>query len=125
QMFARRPATLMYLDPPYFVKRAYEYVIDANERSFHEELLTLCCKARCMILLSGYDTELYNEMLTKRDGWKRVVIETHTRDTTGKDYARSEVLWQNKYFVKASATGKVPIRLSKMEKLQNKINLVR
>ncbi len=122
EVFLNRPATLVYLDPPYFVKRAHRYVIDANDHAFHEELLKLCCKAKCMILLSGYDTPLYNRMLTRKGGWKRVVIETHTRDTKGKDYSRSEVLWQNKHFVRAKRLGRVPIRLTKVEKEQNKVN---
>jgi DNA adenine methylase len=125
EVFLNRPATLVYLDPPYFVKRAHRYVIDANDRAFHEELLRLCCKARCMILLSGYDTPLYNETLTRKKGWKRVVIETHTRDTQGKNYSRSEVLWLNKHFVRAKKLGRVPIRLTKEEKEQNKVNPAR
>jgi hypothetical protein len=75
-----------------------------------------------MILLSGYDTPLYNRTLTRKKGWKRVVIETHTRDTQGKNYSRSEVLWLNKYFVRAKKLGRVPIRLTKEEKEQNKVN---
>lgn len=122
ELFLDRPATLVYLDPPYFVKREHEYVIDANDEQFHRELLTLCCRARCMILLSGYDTPLYNEMLRKKDGWARVLIKTHTRDTNGKDYVRNEVLWQNKHFVKAAKTGRVPIRLSRAEKRDDKVN---
>jgi DNA adenine methylase len=121
-MFKHRPATLVYLDPPYFVKREYKYVIDANDKAFHEELLDLCCKAKCMILLSGYDTMLYNEMLLPEKGWTRSVIETHTRDTTGKDYARSEVLWHNQHFDRAFKSGRVPIRLTEKERKQNKIN---
>lgn len=122
EMFLDRPATLIYLDPPYFVKRAHKYVIDANDVDFHTELLELCCGAKCMILLSGYDTPLYRRMLRPRDGWKRVAIKTHTRDTKGKDYVRQEVLWQNKHFVKAAKTGRVPIRLSKAEKRGDKVN---
>lgn len=122
EMFLKRPATLVYLDPPYFVKREHEYVIDANDQAFHEELLTLCCRAKCMILLSGYDTPLYNEMLTSRDGWERRVIETHTRDTSGKDYARTEVLWLNRHFVAAARADQVPIELTENEKEQNKLN---
>lgn len=122
EMFLKRPATLVYLDPPYFVKREHEYVIDANDRGFHEELLRLCCKARCMILLSGYDTPLYNEMLLPQNGWERQVIETHTRDTSGKDYARSEVLWLNRHFVKAVKSKAVPITLTKKEREENKLN---
>lgn len=121
-LFLRRPATLVYLDPPYFVKRDHEYVIDANDEKFHRELLELCCRAKCMILLSGYDTPLYREMLRAKDGWKRVAIKTRTRDTKGKDYVRNEVLWQNKHFVKAAKNGRVPIRLSKAEKRDDKVN---
>jgi hypothetical protein len=75
-----------------------------------------------MLLISGYDNELYNDRLSARDGWKRVSIKTHTRDTRGKDYARTEILWKNKHFVKAEKTGKVPIRLTKQEIEENKIN---
>ena len=121
-MFANRPATLMYLDPPYFVKREHRYVIDAGDREFHEDLLGLCARARCMLLVSGYDNELYDEILTAERGWDKVYIETHTRDTKGKDYPRTEVLWRNRWFLKAVTSGKVPIRLSKMEKAQQKVN---
>ncbi len=121
-MFSNRPATLMYLDPPYFTRRDHGYVIDANDRDFHADLLALCKKAKCMLLISGYDNDLYAEMLKKKDGWSRCTIETHTRDTSGKDYARTEVLWMNYHFKKAQSTGRVPIRLRKEEKKQNKIN---
>ena len=122
EMFLERPATLIYLDPPYFVKREHKYIIDANDRSFHEELLTLCCKAKCMILLSGYDTSLYNDILSSKKGWERRMIRTHTRDTTGKDYARTEVLWLNRHFVAAAKLRKVPIDLTEEERQQNKLN---
>jgi DNA adenine methylase len=122
KMFIKRPATLIYLDPPYFVKREHEYVIDANDEGFHKELLSLCRKAKCMILISGYETALYNKMLTAKGGWTKRIIETHTRDTTGKDYARQEVLWMNEHFVEAAKARKVPIELTKMEIEQNKLN---
>lgn len=122
RMFVNRPATLVYLDPPYFVKREYSYVIDANNQKFHEELLELCLKAKCMILLSGYDTPLYNTALRAKDGWYRSTLETHTRNTRGKDYARTEVLWHNNHFEEAMRSGKVPIRLSKEERRQFKCN---
>jgi DNA adenine methylase len=121
-MFLNRPATLVYLDPPYFIKRGHKYTIDANEESFHRELLKLCCRARCMILISGYDNELYNSILTTDKGWISSTIETHTRDTTGKDHSRTELLWKNKHFIKAAKTGKVPIRLSAKEKELKKVN---
>jgi DNA adenine methylase len=125
RMFVDRPATMVYLDPPYFVKRDHGYMIDANDQQFHMELLEICQRARCMILLSGYDNKLYRHMLRRKDGWTRTTIKTHTRDTTGNDYARTEVLWKNAQFTKAKKTNRVPIRLSAEERYQNKINPAR
>jgi len=125
EMFSNRPATLVYLDPPYFVKRSHKYVIDTEEESFHRELLEICLKARCMILLSGYDNSLYDSLLVKEGAWTRTTIQTKTRDTSGKDYLRTEVLWKNPRFVRALRAGRVPIRLSVKEKAQKKINPAR
>lgn len=122
RMFSDRPATLVYLDPPYFTKREHSYVIDSNDQDWHEELLEVCLKSRCMILLSGYDNELYQKRLVKEGKWSKKEIETHTRDTTGRDYARTEVLWMNDQFKRARKTGRVPIRLSQKEKRENKVN---
>ena len=122
KMFQDRPATLMYLDPPYFVKRETKYVIDENNLEFHSKLIKICRAARCMILISGYDNDLYNAMLTREKGWTKQQIETHTRDTTGKDFARTEVLWMNSQFVKAKNANRVPIRLKAKERRQNKLN---
>ena len=122
RMFCDRPATLVYLDPPYFTKRDHGYVIDANNRDFHKELLEICLDAKCMILLSGYDNKLYKDMLITGGGWSKKKIETHTRDTSGKDYARTEVLWMNERFIHAKKLGRVPIRLSKKERKDDKVN---
>ena len=121
-MFADRPATLVYLDPPYFTKRAQKYVIDANDRQFHANLLDECKKAKCMLLISAYQSDLYDEVLTPERGWTKSLIETHTRDTTGKDYARTEILWMNESYSKAQKSGIIPIRLTKREIQENKIN---
>ena len=122
RMFSNRPATLMYLDPPYFVKRAYEYAIDAKDEKFHRELLEACCRSRAMILISGYRNKLYDSILTAKNGWSQVTIDTHTRDTTGKDYSRTEVIWRNAQFMRARQENKVPLRLTKDEIKENKIN---
>jgi DNA adenine methylase len=123
--FLNRPATLVYLDPPYLMSRDTKYKIDANDEEFHKELLMLCCQAKCMVLLSGYDNSLYRSYLNKRNGWERETIDTHTRDTNGTNLKRIEVLWKNKHFVKASQTGRVPIRLTRKEKAYNKLNPLR
>ena len=125
KMFSNRPATLVYLDPPYFVKRSHGYVIDATEESFHKELLKICLKARCMVFISGYDNPLYHSLLVEKGGWTRETIQTKTRDTSGKDYDRTEILWKNSLFMKALRNDRVPIRLSNKEKKEKKINPIR
>lgn len=122
EMFSDRPASLVYLDPPYFTKRDHGYVIDANDEEFHTELLDICVHARCMILLSGYDNKLYQEILVRENGWTKRRIKTHTRDTTGKDYERTEILWMNDRLMHARRLGRVPIRLSRKERHNDKIN---
>ena len=121
-MFADRPATLMYLDPPYFTKREHGYAIDARDLEFHVKLLEQCKKARCMLLISAYETEVYEKLLRPEDGWEKRLIETQTRDTTGSSFVRTEVLWMNARFLTAQRTGKVPVRLSKLERYNNKLN---
>ena len=121
-MFADRPATLMYLDPPYFTKREHGYAIDARDLEFHVKLLEQCKKARCMLLISAYETEVYEKLLRPEDGWEKRLIETQTRDTTGSSFVRTEVLWMNARFLTAQRTGKVPVRLSKRERYNGKLN---
>jgi len=122
RMLTDRPATLVYLDPPYYTRRDQGYVIDANDRQFHVDLLRECKKAKCMLLISGYENDLYDEVLTPARGWKKSTIATHTRDTTGRDFPRKEVLWMNARYLRAQESGKVPIRLTKKEIGANKIN---
>jgi DNA adenine methylase len=120
--FSNRPATLVYLDPPYHAKRQHRYAVETGDEAFHKDLLKVCSKAKCMILISGYDSPLYDCWLCPAEGWRKTKIETHTRDTEGKDYARTEVLWSNRHFNEAKASGVVPIRLSNKEKANNKVN---
>ena len=122
ERYLNRPATLIYLDPPYFVKRTNGYNKDANNEEFHIELLKLAKKAKCMIFISGYENQLYNKMLTEERGWGKKTINTITKDSTGQSHKRTEVVWMNKYFQEASQKNEVPIILTKKEKKLNKIN---
>lgn len=122
ELFEDRPATLMYLDPPYYTKREHGYIIDARDEGFHKKLLKACLKSRCMLLISGYQNDLYDELLTAERGWSKKEIKTKTRDTTGIDYSRTEVLWMNSVFEKAKESEKLPLRLTKREIHDQKIN---
>jgi DNA adenine methylase len=120
--YINRPATLIYLDPPYFVERTNGYNNDANDKNFHADLLKLANKAKCMVFISGYESELYDEYLTEKRGWLKKKIKTITKDSTGQIHKRTELVWMNKYFIKAQKEGAVPINLTRREKKLNKVN---
>jgi len=122
EMFVNRPATLVYLDPPYLGERTEGYINDANDEAYHLKMLKLIDKANCMVFISGYENELYERCLTKKKGWERKTIETITKDSNGQSHDRREIVWTNKHYQKALKTGKVPITLSEKEKKQNKVN---
>lgn len=122
ERFLNRPATLLYIDPPYLGDRTQGYENDANDEKFHKDLLTLLLKAKCMVFISGYENDLYNRMLTSHKGWVKKKIATITKDTNGKSHDRLEIVWMNKYFLKAQAEKKIAINLSKKEKNEGKVN---
>jgi DNA adenine methylase len=120
--YLHRPATLIYLDPPYFSERSNGYKMDAKDEAFHMELLELANQADCMIFISGYESSLYNQLLTEANGWKKELIQTSTKDSKGTTHLRTEVIWMNMHFQNAQATGKVPIALTDVERKQGKLN---
>ncbi|MDD5362087.1 MAG: DNA adenine methylase [Ignavibacteria bacterium] len=123
--YINRPATLIYLDPPYFADRTNGYNNDANDECFHKELLVLINNAKCMIFISGYENELYSQYLSSKRGWERKEINTTTKDSKGVSHERTEVVWMNRHFVSALSSNEVPIQLTKKELLQKKVNPIR
>jgi len=123
--YINRPATLVYLDPPYLGNRTNGYNKDANDEKFHEELLILSNKAECMIFISGYENDLYETILSEENGWSKKTIETITKDSKGKSHDRTEVVWMNKHYIRALETKLMPVELTKKEKDQGKVNPVR
>lgn len=83
-----RPEVLIYADPPYLLstrkmKRQYAYeMTDAD----HIELLEALKQHQGPVLLSGYDNELYNDLLP---GWRKDQIVTIAE----KGKHRTETLW--------------------------------
>ncbi|MFT3749071.1 MAG: DNA adenine methylase [Agriterribacter sp.] len=122
QRYLNRPATLMYLDPPYLGERTNGYTKDAKDKEFHTELLNLANDAKCMIFISGYENDLYNAMLSEKKGWQKNTIDTITKGTTGDSHNRTEVVWMNKYFHRALQSNKVPITLTEKELKEGKVN---
>lgn len=123
--FEKRPATLMYLDPPYLGERTKGYENDANCLKFHKNLLSAANKSKAMIFLSGYENDLYEKMLTPKKGWKKKIIETSTKGSEGKSHSRSEVVWTNRFFNKALENNSIPIKLTNKELKEKKLNPLR
>jgi DNA adenine methylase len=120
--YVNRPATLVYLDPPYFAERTNGYSKEANDESFHKKLLDVANSAKCMIFISGYQSDLYDSILTIENGWMKRMIDTTTKDSTGQSHKRIEILWMNKHFQNALEIGEVPIQLTDKELKQGKVN---
>ncbi|UKN02320.1 DNA adenine methylase [Paracrocinitomix mangrovi] len=120
--FLNRPATLVYIDPPYLANRSSSYDEEIEEEEYHLELLQILNKAKCMVFISGYENQLYNSILTTKKGWVKKTIETSTRGVSGDDLSRTEVIWMNKYFIANQKTGRIPLKLTEKEVKNKKVN---
>ncbi len=123
--FADRPATLVYLDPPYLGDRLPGYDFDQTSVDYHERLLQAILKAKCMVFISGYQNDLYEQHLSHEKGWRKTVIATATRGIDGKNAHREEVIWFSPRYQKTLRSGRIPIRLSAHERQFKKLNPAR
>lgn len=84
--------TLHYVDPPYLTGTRVagnRYYSHEMTDSGHAHLLTVAKDMEGMVMLSGYDSELYRDMLT---GWKLVTRESRISAGRGTG-VRTECLW--------------------------------
>jgi DNA adenine methylase len=123
--FEHRPATLVYLDPPYLGERSAGYDFDQNSVEYHQKLIHAVLGAKCMIFISGYKSDLYDAHLTKERGWFRETIKATTKGNNGKSFDREEVIWFSQSYRKALESGSLPIHFSENEKKNKKVNPVR
>jgi len=79
----------MYVDPPYLhgTRKNYLYRYEMEDTE-HVDLLKLLLRHPGKILLSGYDNDLYNDMLS---GWHKV----HKKTQAEAGIPRIETLWMN------------------------------
>lgn len=92
-----RNDTLHFVDPPYVLSTR---VLQANGKGYyrhemtdadHLALLQVLLELEGMVVVSGYDSELYNDMLA---GWE--TFQTKSRISAGRGTAlRTEVVWIN------------------------------
>jgi len=120
--YINRPATLIYLDPPYLGKRTNGYNKDVNDDEYHRKLLELSNRAKCMIFISGYENKLYDSILSKKNGWQKKMIETITKDSKGQSHNRTEVVWMNRHYLNALKSQEIPVEFTKKEREQGKVN---
>ena len=83
------PNVFMYIDPPYLLgtrtgKQYRHEMTDAD----HEELLKIILQSRAKIMISGYESEMYNECL---QGWHK----EHFASCAEQGKPRQEVVWMN------------------------------
>lgn len=85
-----RKDCLIYVDPPYLLstRRQRYYNVEMTEDEEHREILGLLKNHLGPVIISGYDSRLYKEVL---NGWNKKEINTNAEQ--GKQ--RTEVLWFN------------------------------
>ena len=83
------PKVLVYADPPYVLSTRHgkQYRHEMDDEG-HEELLDILIAHKGPVLLSGYESSLYNERLR---GWHREETVCHAQTCA----RRKEVLWMN------------------------------
>ncbi|MGY1439581.1 DNA adenine methylase [Streptomyces reniochalinae] len=85
---------LLYVDPPYLgtTRPFSNYRYEMRNETDHRELAAALHNCRAAVVLSGYDSPLYDELYA---GWHRYTQQTMTGNAkTAKD--RTEVVWSNR-----------------------------
>ncbi|PZS29514.1 MAG: DNA methyltransferase [Pseudonocardiales bacterium] len=87
---------VMYVDPPYLgtARSGRNYLVEMSSAVEHRTLAAALHTARATVILSGYDSPLYDELY---DGWHRISFGSTTNGSpTGERSRRTEVLWSNR-----------------------------
>lgn len=81
----------MYIDPPYVLssrvggQKQYKHEMKDND---HIELLEILLQSKAKIMISGYESDMYNNYLK---GWKKMYFSSCAEQGT----PRTEVVWMN------------------------------
>lgn len=83
------PDVFFYLDPPYLLDtRDRRQYTNEMEDPDHEELLKVILKSSAMVMISGYESEMYNDYLA---GWHKEYFKNRAEHAG----TRTEVIWMN------------------------------
>lgn len=92
--YGQHRQVLLYCDPPYLGEtRAVGYRHEMTSEDLHRELAAGLHLCRSAVVLSGYPSDLYDELY---HGWDRVEIPAGTGQAAGGYEPRTEVLWSNR-----------------------------
>lgn len=86
---------LMFVDPPFLpeTRVAKEMYIDEMSIESHHRLLNLLVCSEAKIILAGYDSELYRDILK---GWTIIKLDQPNRQGQGKTLSRKvQCMWRN------------------------------
>jgi len=82
----------IYADPPYVGStRAANYGIEMTSDAQHEAFAQVCHDAKATVVISGYESGLYEQLF---DGWSTMTLDAPT--TLSGDTDRKEILWSNR-----------------------------
>lgn len=96
--YGKHAEVLIYADPPYLgsTRSSRQYLVEMSHDTEHRGLAEALNACRGLVVLSGYRSQLYDELYA---GWYVHEIATYTgqgnHTTTGSD-RRVEVLWSNR-----------------------------
>lgn len=91
--YGAQPDCLLYVDPPYLGStRGANYRHEMTGDADHQELASALADCAAAVVLSGYHSELYDDLYA---GWYRYEVATNTGNATTTK-ARTEVLWANR-----------------------------
>lgn len=98
------PESVIYADPPYLAStrngrdghRTDDYAVDMGEDDAHTRLAEALHRTEATVLLSGYDSPLYDKLY---GAWDRLDIPVHVHASnavTAERGQRTEVIWSNR-----------------------------
>jgi DNA adenine methylase len=96
--YGRHPEVCIYADPPYLgtTRSSRQYGVEMSHDSEHQDLARALTSCAASVVLSGYDSPLYQELYV---GWHRIEIPAFTgqgNHTADRNDRRMEVLWINR-----------------------------
>jgi DNA adenine methylase len=84
--------TIVYFDPPYLLslRKTKKRYLHETDDSFHRRLAERVKTAKCFVVISGYDSPLYEEIF----GFMHKITDKAKKSNTGKIFT-TECLWTN------------------------------